>query len=158
MSDTTELIEFALEHPNISSLCLAYDCWKEGKYTEPKTQTALEEILESGLESSEPDIAKMAAQVKLSRRLNNLYDINNNVAIDCSYITYVEYQLFIDDYTEISRHDTYHQVLAQVSHDLSDTTRLSLFTGFRFGRSSLSSVSFDDTIYGASVNVSLPLF
>ena len=68
------------------------------------------------------------------------------------------YQLFIDDYTETSRHDTYHQVLAQASHDISSTTRISLFTGLRFGRSSLSSVNFDDTIYGASINVSLPLF
>ncbi|MEM9978481.1 MAG: hypothetical protein AAF808_12725 [Cyanobacteria bacterium P01_D01_bin.2] len=68
------------------------------------------------------------------------------------------YQLFIDDYTEISRHDTYHQVLAQASHDISSTTRISLFTGLRFGRSSLSSVNFDDTIYGASINVNLPLF
>ncbi|EKV01944.1 hypothetical protein Lepto7375DRAFT_4139 [Leptolyngbya sp. PCC 7375] len=68
------------------------------------------------------------------------------------------YQLFLDDYTEIERHDTYHQILAQFSHDLSSTTRLSLFTGFRFGRSSLSNVDFDDIIYGASINVNVPLF
>lgn len=68
------------------------------------------------------------------------------------------YQLFLDDYTEVSRHDTYHQVLAQFSHDISSTTRLSLFTGFRFGRSSRSDVNFDDTIYGASININLPLF
>ena len=104
LRDTTQLIIYALKNPNIASLSLAYDCWKEGKYTEPKTQKALEEMLESGLESSEPDIEKMAAQVKLSRRLNNLYDINNNVAIDCSYITYVEYQLFIDEYLNSQTH------------------------------------------------------
>ena len=68
------------------------------------------------------------------------------------------YQLFLDDYTEVSRYDTYHQVLGQLSHDLSSTTRLSLFTGFRFGRSSRSDVNFDDTIYGASININLPLF
>lgn len=68
------------------------------------------------------------------------------------------YQLFLDDYTEIVRFDTYHQVLAQVSHDLSSTTRLSLFTGFRFGDSSVSVINFDDTIYGASINVNVPLF
>ena len=68
------------------------------------------------------------------------------------------YQLFLDDYTEIPRHDTYHQILTQVSHDLSSTTRVSLFAGFRFGRSSISAVNFDDTIYGASVNVNVPLF
>lgn len=68
------------------------------------------------------------------------------------------YQLFLDDYTQVSRHDTYHQALAQFSHDLSSTTRLSVFTGFRFGRSSRSNVNFDDTIYGASININLPLF
>ncbi|MBE9065075.1 hypothetical protein IQ260_00200 [Leptolyngbya cf. ectocarpi LEGE 11479] len=68
------------------------------------------------------------------------------------------YQLFLDDYTQVSRHDTYHQVLAQFSHDLSSTTRLSVFTGLRFGRSSRPNVNFDDTIYGASVNINLPLF
>ncbi len=68
------------------------------------------------------------------------------------------YQLFIDDYTQTSRHDTYHQVLAQVSHDFSDSTRLSFFTGARFGRSSLETVDFEDIIYGGSLNVSIPLF
>ncbi|MEA5595700.1 SUMF1/EgtB/PvdO family nonheme iron enzyme [Rivularia sp. UHCC 0363] len=97
LSDTTQLIEFALQNRNIASLSLAYDCWKEGKSIELETQTKLENMLESGLKSSEPDIAKMAAQVKLSRRLNNLYDINDNVAIDCTYITYAEYQLFINE-------------------------------------------------------------
>ncbi|MEO0869112.1 MAG: hypothetical protein AAFY17_11825 [Cyanobacteria bacterium J06642_11] len=68
------------------------------------------------------------------------------------------YQLFLDDYTQTSRNDIYHQVLAQVSHDLSDTTRISLFTGVRFGDSSRSNVDFEDTIYGASVNINVPLF
>ncbi|MGD1853536.1 MAG: hypothetical protein ACFB2W_04730 [Leptolyngbyaceae cyanobacterium] len=68
------------------------------------------------------------------------------------------YQLFLDDYTEVVRFDTYHQILAQISHDLSSTTRISIFTGFRFGNSSLSTINFDDTIYGASINVNVPLF
>ena len=68
------------------------------------------------------------------------------------------YQLFLDDYTEVVRFDTYHQILAQVSHDLSSTTRISLITGDRFGDSSLSAINFDDTIYGASINVNWPLF
>ncbi len=104
LSDTTQLIECAIQNRSITSLSLAYDCWKEGKYTEPQTQTALEEMLESGLESSQPDIAKMAAQVKLSRRLNNLYDIDDNVAIDCTYITHAEYQLFIDQQLSSQTH------------------------------------------------------
>ncbi|MEM6251432.1 MAG: hypothetical protein AAF821_00790 [Cyanobacteria bacterium P01_D01_bin.156] len=68
------------------------------------------------------------------------------------------YQLFLDDYIETPRNDTYHQVLAQFSHDLSSTTRFSLFTGARFGDSSRATVNFDDIIYGASMNINLPLF
>lgn len=68
------------------------------------------------------------------------------------------YQLFLDDYTEVVRFDTYHQLLAQISHDLSSSTRISLFTGFRFGDSTLSTINFDDTIYGASINFNVPLF
>ncbi|MEM8614602.1 MAG: hypothetical protein AAGF93_21500 [Cyanobacteria bacterium P01_H01_bin.105] len=111
--------------------------------------TWLDSYYQARLSISDPKAFSRFTQIATGS-LNYGFDAQTRVSL--------LYQLFIDDYTEISRHDTYHQVLAQVSHDLSDTTRLSLFTGFRFGRSSLSSVSFDDTIYGASVNVSLPLF
>lgn len=68
------------------------------------------------------------------------------------------YQLFLDDYTQIERYDTYHQVLGQLTYDLSPSSRVNLFTGYRFGRSSLNTVNFDDFVYGASYSVSLPLF
>ena len=95
---------------------------------------------------------------KAFSRFTQIGTVSLNYGFDPQTRVSLLYQLFIDDYTEISRHDTYHQIIAQVSHDLSSTTRLSLFTGFRFGRSSLSIVNFDDTIYGASINVNLPLF
>ena len=40
---------------------------------------------------------KLAANVLLKRRLNNLVRIDNNLEIDRSYITCAEYQLFIDE-------------------------------------------------------------
>lgn len=70
----------------------------------------------------------------------------------------IVYQLFLDDYTQIARYDTYHQALGQLTYDLSPSSRLNLFTGYRFGRSSLDTVNFEDFIYGASYNFSLPLF
>jgi predicted nucleic acid-binding Zn-ribbon protein len=42
----------------------------------------------------------LAANVLLSRRLKNLLRIDDNVAIDMSYITCAEYQLFIDEKRE----------------------------------------------------------
>ncbi|NEO97682.1 MAG: NACHT domain-containing protein [Symploca sp. SIO2E9] len=68
-SDTTKLIRAALENPKIASLTLAYDCLEEGNSVDPVVRQQLEEKLASGLESTEPEIAKLAAQVKLSRRL-----------------------------------------------------------------------------------------
>ena len=112
-------------------------------------RTWLDSYYQARYNISDPEVFSRFTQIATGA-LNYGFDPQTRVSL--------LYQLFIDDYTEVKRHDTYHQILAQFSHDLSSTTRISLFTGFRFGRSSLSSVSFDDTIYGASVNVSLPLF
>ena len=68
------------------------------------------------------------------------------------------YQLDFDDYTQVPRFDTYHQLLGVVSYNVNETSRVSLFGGTRFGRSSVSEVSLEDTFYGAGLNVSLPLF
>ena len=40
---------------------------------------------------------RLAANVLLKRRLNNLVRIDNNIEIDRDFITCAEYQLFIDD-------------------------------------------------------------
>ena len=40
---------------------------------------------------------RLAANMLLKRRLNNLVRIDNNVEIDRSFITCAEYQLFLDD-------------------------------------------------------------
>lgn len=96
-SDATNLIKAALQNQTVGSLSLAYDCLKESKKVEPQTQRQLENILEAGLTSQDPKIAKIAAQVKLNRRLNNLLRINETQEIDQSYITWAEYQDFIKD-------------------------------------------------------------
>ena len=95
-SDITDLILAALENPTVVSLSLAYDCLQECRDVAPPVRQQLEDTLEQGLESANPQIAFLAAQVKLSRRLNNLLRIDENLKIDTSYITFAEYQLFID--------------------------------------------------------------
>ncbi|MEA5583219.1 GUN4 domain-containing protein [Nodularia harveyana UHCC-0300] len=91
-SDATNLIESALKNQTVSSLTLAYDCLQESKKVKPQTQTELENILETGLASQDPKIAHIAAQVKLTRRLNGLLRINETQEIDQSYITWAEYE------------------------------------------------------------------
>ena len=112
-------------------------------------RTWLDSYYQARLSNSDPKVFSRFTQI-VTGSLNYGFDPETRVSL--------LYQLFLDDYTEVPRHDTYHQILAQVSHDLSNTTRISLFTGVRFGRSSLSIIDFDDTIYGATINVNLPLF
>ncbi|MEM7066606.1 MAG: hypothetical protein AAF572_26010 [Cyanobacteria bacterium P01_B01_bin.77] len=112
-------------------------------------RTWLDTYYQARLSYSDPEEFSRFSQIATGS-LNYGFDPQTRVSL--------LYQLFLDDYTQVSRHDTYHQVLAQFSHDLSSTTRLSVFSGLRFGRSSRPNVNFDDTIYGASVNINLPLF
>ncbi|MDJ0675180.1 MAG: SUMF1/EgtB/PvdO family nonheme iron enzyme [Calothrix sp. MO_167.B42] len=95
--DATNLIQKAIENLTVTSLTLALDCLQESLKVEPTVREQLEEILEEGLESPDSQIAELAAEVKLSRRLNNLREIDENLEIDSSYITYAEYQLFVDE-------------------------------------------------------------
>jgi len=95
-SDSTNLIRAALQNATVVSLSIAYDCLQEGRDVAPQVRQELEGTLEAGLESPNLQIASLAAQVKLSRRLNQLLRIDENLEVDTSYITCAEYQLFID--------------------------------------------------------------
>ncbi|BAY85006.1 hypothetical protein NIES267_45040 [Calothrix parasitica NIES-267] len=53
--------------------------------------------LDAELESENPEIFKLAAEVKIKRHLNNLVEVNENFEEDSSYITCAEYQLFTND-------------------------------------------------------------
>lgn len=70
----------------------------------------------------------------------------------------LNYQLTLADYTQQQRYDTYHQVLGQFVYSLTPRTRVSLFGGFSFGRSSDETVRFNDTIFGVFLESSLVLF
>jgi predicted NACHT family NTPase len=63
------LTVLAMPSPSVEVMALAYDCLDEGLSVNPDVRQQLEQILEQGLNSTDPEIAKLAAQVKLSRRL-----------------------------------------------------------------------------------------
>ena len=104
-SDATNLIKKVIENPTVNSLILALDCLQESLKVEPDIRQQLEEMLEAGLESSDPKIAELAAEVRLLRRLNNLLEIDENLEIDRHYITCAEYQLFVNE--ELSAGDRF---------------------------------------------------
>lgn len=95
--DATNLIEAAIAKPTVKSLSLAFDCLQEAAKVESVTRQKLSDLLESGLESEDPQIANLAAEVSLLRRLNNLCKVDENLEIDLNYITCTEFQLFYDE-------------------------------------------------------------
>jgi predicted NACHT family NTPase len=72
-SNASNLIRtiLALPSPSVEALALASDCLEEGLSVDSKVRQQLEAILEVGLESPDPEMRKLAAQVQLRRRLNN---------------------------------------------------------------------------------------
>lgn len=91
-------------------------------------------------------------------RFRQTLTLSLNYGISRSLRTGLLYQLDFDDYTQVPRFDTYQQVLGIVSYSITPESRISVFGGTRFGRSSSPGVSLDDTFYGAGLNVSVPLF
>ncbi|TBR56403.1 hypothetical protein B4U84_29830 [Westiellopsis prolifica IICB1] len=96
-SNATNIIRTALANPTVVSLKLAFDCQEEGLKVEPEVRQQLTEKLEAGLESNDLEIFKLAAEVKLARRLSNLVRVDENLEIDNNYITCAEYQLFLEE-------------------------------------------------------------
>ncbi|GAX36296.1 SUMF1/EgtB/PvdO family nonheme iron enzyme [Nodularia sp. NIES-3585] len=87
-----------MQQNSVASLSLAYYCLQESKSVDKETANKLNEKLESGLKSPDPETAQMAAKVRLSRRLSQLLVIDESCSIDNGYITYAEYQLFVSEY------------------------------------------------------------
>ena len=92
-----------------------------------------------------------------NRIINTLgVGLNYNLQPDLS--VGLDYQLTLTDFTQQDRDDLYNQVVAQLSYDLSRNSRIILFGGFSFGDSSDSDVDFNSAIFGASIDVNVPLF
>lgn len=100
-TDASNLIWAALQRQTsdnaIHALTLAYDCLEEGLSIQADIRQELATTLNRGLESPDPDVFKLAAEVKLARRLKHLLRLNDTTDIDTGLITCAEYQLFIDD-------------------------------------------------------------
>ena len=96
-SDASNLVSAALEDSSVMALKLALDCTEESLKIEPVVRQQLTEKLDKGLESSEPEVFKLAVEVKLAKRLSQLLRIDEDRAIDTSYITWAEYQYFVNE-------------------------------------------------------------
>ena len=95
-SDATPIIQACLDRHDGKALTLAYECLQEGRSVNAKVADELEQRLIDGLESSDLDRRKLAAEVLLEMRLRNLLWLSDTSEIDTSYISCAEFQLFID--------------------------------------------------------------
>jgi len=96
-NDASALIWNALQQNSVNALSLAYDCLEEGLTVDPDIREELGDRLDDGLESSDPAIFELAAEVKLERRLKRLLRLNETTDIDLAYISCAEYQLFLNE-------------------------------------------------------------
>ncbi|MFE4106623.1 NACHT domain-containing protein [Almyronema epifaneia] len=100
-NDASNLIWAALQRRDsenaVQALTLAYECLAEGLSVQADMRQELETVLERGLESTEPGVFKLAAEVKLAQRLKNLLRLDETTEIDTRLLTCAEYQLFIDE-------------------------------------------------------------
>ena len=91
-------------------------------------------------------------------RIVNTLGVALNYNIQPNLQAALDYQLTLTDFTQQDREDTYSQLVAQLSYDLSRNSRVILFGGFSFGGSSDSDVDFNSSIFGASIDVNVSLF
>lgn len=68
------------------------------------------------------------------------------------------YQLILSDFTQEERHDSYHEVTAQLSYDVSDNARVTVFGGFSFGDSTEQSLNFNSSLFGLIFSTNFSLF
>ncbi|MGJ3251090.1 MAG: NACHT domain-containing protein [Elainellaceae cyanobacterium] len=109
--DATSIVQAALdaaregsEESAITTLTLAHGCIQEEATVDERVKASLRSMIEDQLKSSDRSLFKLAAEVKLSGRFNNLRSIAADVYIDSDYITHAEYQLFLDDQQRLGRY------------------------------------------------------
>lgn len=103
-SDATKLIRTAINSRTIYTYTLAYDCLEDGARVLPEVRDQLHIDMNSMIEGSDRKFVKLAAEVRLSRRLKKLLP-TSNVVFDSTFITAAEYQLFIDETKDKNVHN-----------------------------------------------------
>ncbi len=119
LGDASALVQACLDHPKVQSLTLAQECLEEAKVLSPEVRTeveyrlalenpslldkiaALEDERERvRLQKLETTRRRLAAEVRLGRRLKSLQRVDEQREIDPDFVTCAEYQLFLDDMRE----------------------------------------------------------
>ncbi|MGH9935996.1 MAG: NACHT domain-containing protein, partial [Blastocatellia bacterium] len=102
--EATWIAEACLANDSVSALTLAFECAEEARRLDAETRAEINARLIEGLESNDPKLRRIAAEVRLARRLKSLQRMDDKREIDLTYLTCAEYQLFLDDMRAQGRH------------------------------------------------------
>jgi hypothetical protein len=96
-TDATAIVSACLQSqpPSVVALALALDCLDEAMKIDPAKRVEVERILSEWIDDPNPARRKLAAEVRLSRRLKNMVPIKEKIYRDTSLITVAEYELFL---------------------------------------------------------------
>ncbi len=99
LGDATGVIKKLLENPTQEALKLAWKCQEQAQGLDPKIRQQLEEALARNSDS-------WTSEIHLEQRIRNLTSIGRGTALDPNFITWGEYQLFLEDQSTGQFHST----------------------------------------------------
>ncbi len=108
--DATPILQACLAARSVAALTLAAEIMEEGaREISEDVRHAVEDLLEAALEAEEPELRRLAAEVRLARRIsptrsNSLQSIDDLRELDTQFITCAEYQLFLDEQREQNKY------------------------------------------------------
>lgn len=106
-ADASFLVQACVSSNSERALMLAADCLDEALELDNDVRAAAEDCVIAALESIDSDRRRLAAEVRLSRRLKRLQlTANDQCEIDLDYLSCAEYQLFLN---EMAARCEYHQ-------------------------------------------------
>jgi hypothetical protein len=97
IGDASHIVKACLNDGSILALTLMADCLEEARKLDAKVRQEAERKLTEDLESPELERRKLAAEVRLALRLKSFQRLEDNREIDPNYLTWAEYQLFLDE-------------------------------------------------------------
>ena len=103
-ADATNIIKACLarRHPSVKALTLAMECLEEAREVLPQLRTVFDKLAQS-VEHKNPEVRRIAAEVRLALRLRRMLRADERRYVDNSFVSHAEYQLFVNEEHEDGR-------------------------------------------------------
>lgn len=96
-ADATPIIEACLNISSTEALILALECEHEAKILQAPVQQQIEDMITQGIEGTDPERQRIAAETLLIQRLRQMCALNEQTFIDTTLISNAEYRLFLNE-------------------------------------------------------------